>query len=846
VILAGISGSGKTRLAFEYASKSSRSEYPFVWWLDATNNEILAAGLERLRYLADATVASAAATPAALVHQILQAAGPTARGLIVLDGAPDITPLKDVIDAFGQCNVLVTTTGAWPTSIHIGPLKPEQSLIAFVQDHTNLSEADARVLINSVGGLPLGLHHACDYIARTGTDIATYARRLEEDHELWVDSLLTPLDYSGELLRVAAVSLEAAESDAEISRAMALFGVSGSGPFPMALLRRVIGQDTGQLLNRLASSFSVELDSAGQSIFIHPIIRAALRAFYPTERLEEASRALETGLLDLMLHPDSDGLYAEMAMLLAPHVTALNGSINTVIIAAALAEACENHPFVAEELLLYSRAGFANVPLPQYAPEPSAYIWHIRAAVTASLGWLYRKRGRLSYALGIVQTELESVNSAGYIGARANLLHILAHLLQELYGNLENVIQVFRQAISAARVSGTLSGDYASLLTCTAVTRIESADREAAGDPQFACRQLRLAHAEISEALETLENEWQSSGHTWSSLSEKCEVARLLIAQKHARLGCSCDVRMLTESSDSEPPTPEGQTDYRSRLWVEPRESQADSVSGKRFDEICTAAMDALSTNDYDRSLNLAKDAIGLGREIHGDGSRFLVEPYYIGAISANRLDLQEEARALVEELAYISFSLWITSPKEIVLMLGRIIDLPGCDSYERVLRSAPRAFANHEMPAVSAICWLMLQASPMASPVQMKAIRTRVSEILRWRAGSEKIAGGLVHLVGHANYLSRKDSLHCHRLAVGILRRRPEDLWALGTSLYCLGHRLHEINENEAAMRRYWQAREIFAGFLGVDCEEVRHLDFHLNNPDKPYGEVEVEVRDN
>ncbi len=708
-----------------------------------------------------------------------------------------------------------------------------------------MSDAGARTLISSVGGLPLGLHHACDYIARTGVDITSYKQRLEKDHKLWTDSFLTPLDYNGELLRVAAISLEIAESDKEVSKAMAVLGVSGTGPFPVTLLRRVMGQDVSQLLNRLASSFSVELDSVGESIFMHPIVRAALRAYYPTGRLKEASRALETAIFDLVLRSGSDGLNAELAMLLARHVTALNVSIQTVVTAAVLAEACDRHPFVAEELLLYSRAGFANVPLPEHPPELGAYIWQIRATVGARLGWLYRKRGQLSRALEIVQTELESVNSAGYVGARSILLHNLAHLLQELYGNLDNVVQVFRQAISASRVSETLGADYASLLTCTAVARIESADAKKAEDFEFACRQFRLAQAETTEALETLENEWASSGRTWPSLSDRCETVQMLIIQKHARLMCSCDFKGLIGSNESDPSSSEGEPGYTSKIWAASRKSQVDGLSARRFDEICTAATDALSTQNYGRSLKLAKDAIDLGLAIHGNGSRFLIYPYYLAAISADRLGLRPEAHAFIEELSYIAFSLWTPVPRDIVLMLARVINLSECDNYESVLRSAPRAFADREMPAVSAIFWLILQESSLAPPVPMKAIRVRVSAVLRWRAGSEKVAGGLVHLVGHASYLSREDSLHCHRLAVGILRRRPEDSWALGTALYCLGHRLHEINANAAAMNRYRQAREIFAGFLGVDSEVVRHLDFHLNNPDEPYGEVEIETLD-
>jgi hypothetical protein len=213
-------------------------------------------------------------------------------------------------------------------------------------------------------------------------------------------------------------------------------------------------------------------------------------------------------------------------------------------------------------------------------------------------------------------------------------------------------------------------------------------------------------------------------------------------------------------------------------------------------------------------------------------------------ALSTSSLGNSQETSDLIEEFVFNS-ALAVPIIRPIIERLGRILKIDEKLSFEEVLMTLPKIFADRNMAAVSAVCWLMMQACPGAEPVSMRAILSRLRTVLAWRPGSERIAGNLAHLVGHSSYLSRPDSLRCHRVAAGLLQQHAEDSWAYGTALYCLGHRLHEIKQVSAAMRRYKQARDIFVIFLGVDNNEVAHLDFHLNNPDEPYGKVLTEDYD-
>jgi hypothetical protein len=757
--------------------------------------------------------------------------------LIVLDGAPDVGALKNIINTAGACDVLVTTIDAWPQSILIGSLTPEPSVISFISAQAGISAEDAHELFSCVTGLPLGIHHACDYIARNHITVLEYVGRLEENPELWTDERLTPSDFHGDLLRAATISVKMSQIDPVISKALAILGASGPSPFPVILLRHIIGNEADEVLNRLVDSFSIELDAQRKSVFMHQIVHKAIRVFYPPQELDTARRDITVAIANILPGLATDGDAAATAMLIAPHVTALKPSFPTAAIAVVLGEICYSQPFIAEELWMYAYKVRTSTDSQEASVTTTEQnMRSIRATAAARLGAMYRDRGRPSDGLTIVQTELDIANSAGDVRARSQLLHDLGHLIDELYGSAERTLQIFRQERSMLEICGSPE-ELALNLACSGVSRLELANRNSASNPSAACKNLSIAAADLTRAEQILEDLWNESGETAPLLTRRIEATQGLIRQKHARLSCSCDIETRSETTDAAAPAT-GQPSYDTNAIGSGQESTHSTLK-KQFNDLRLAALTAAQNRDFKRCLEISCRAIKLGSSIYGDYSKYLKDPYFLAALSANRLGLGQETRDLAEEYVFISISLSLPSPRSTIEGLGEILGFSNDLSYQNLLRSLPRTCADNNMPALSAICWLIMQSDEDASYSSMKAILSRLRTVLAWRSGSERIAGNIIHLLGHSTYLSDADRLRCHRLATGLLRRRPDDAWALGTALYCLAHRLHAIGQVPAAIRRYKQARDIFVTFLGVDNEEVRHLDFHINNPDHPYGEV-------
>ena len=577
--------------------KTVGSKYPFAWWLNASSDEILAGELERFR---NPNVENNANlnTAAELLHNILQNLAPSIQGLIVLDGVPNVGGLGPVIDATGACDVLITTTSSWPQSVAIGSLNPEPSVISFIAEHAGITLSEALALFRCVTGLPLGIHHACDYIARTRITVSEYAGRLEENPDLWIDASLTPADFRDGLLRAAGISIKMSQDDPTISRALAIIGVSASSPFPVALLSRIMGHEVNEVLDRLVSSFSVELDAQRQSIFLHEIVRRAIRAFYSSNDLDRARQHLKIGLYSVVSELQSDSKDATTAMLLVPHVLALKASTQNSITAISLAEICHSQSITVEELWLYAYNALRNADSQEgNSRDINQEIRRLRAYAVARLGSLYKARGRLSHGLAIVQAELDIANAAGDVGARSELLHILGHLIDELYGVPEKTVQIFRQAQSALEICGGSPEELALILTCSAAARLGAASQNADSYLPAACKDLSIAATDISKALQILEDKWNESGQTSPQLSKRSETVQQLIFQKHKRLPCTCDIEAIPEPPKVSIPL-EDQAPYDS-IPNGRDDSATVSAREKQFNSLLKIATVAAQVKDF-------------------------------------------------------------------------------------------------------------------------------------------------------------------------------------------------------------------------------------------------------
>src|SRR5262249_35226159 len=135
---------------------------------------------------------------------------------------------------------------------------------------------------------PLAIHHACDYIAQTKCSVEEYIDILHRDARLWTDESLTPIDYAGNLLRTATLSLELLEMNDSFRLALAMMAISAEGPLPVSLFTQIFGDETSNILASLTSGFSINFDKNQSTLFLHQMVRKAIQVFCPVQWLQEA------------------------------------------------------------------------------------------------------------------------------------------------------------------------------------------------------------------------------------------------------------------------------------------------------------------------------------------------------------------------------------------------------------------------------------------------------------------------------------------------------------------------------------------------------------------------------
>ncbi|MFJ5229189.1 tetratricopeptide repeat protein [Kitasatospora sp. NPDC088391] len=353
VVLSGMGGCGKTSLALEIAAGHPGR----VWWVDARSESVLEASLR-------AVARQAGADPGQLAHgdaaDVLWSALGRLRDpwLLVVDNA-DAPALLDgpgrlaagtgwLRPTTGAGAVLVTTRDGAPATWgpgarhhRVGPLTEEveggpDAAAQILLDRTGPaagSPAEARALAARLGGLPLALHLAGTYLARTlGTPPAYRAAdtpvTFAAYHSTWNTGGPATLDHSQSLARTWSMSVALLEERGhpharDLLELIASFA-DADLPYTLLLtpdrLPHLDGPTLWAHLTALESVGFLTFSTTGSLplLRMHPLVRDASHT-PPTETtvrlLVDAVLSEETG------YPDDPSTWS-MWQALAPHVLA--------------------------------------------------------------------------------------------------------------------------------------------------------------------------------------------------------------------------------------------------------------------------------------------------------------------------------------------------------------------------------------------------------------------------------------------------------------------------------------------------------------------------------------------
>lgn len=187
LVLYGVTGTGKTQIAMEYAHRFG-NDYDVIWWIDATHR---ANARERLAALAPRLglpVGERIGERVRAVQEAMRSDERSRRRLLVFDGADDATQLADLLPD-GHGHVLLTaTTGAWSgvsgvREVDVRPFSRLES-VAFVRRRApRVTAGEADALASAVQDLPLLLAQTAAWLDANDLPVTEYIRQLHGTSE---------------------------------------------------------------------------------------------------------------------------------------------------------------------------------------------------------------------------------------------------------------------------------------------------------------------------------------------------------------------------------------------------------------------------------------------------------------------------------------------------------------------------------------------------------------------------------------------------------------------------------------------------------------------------------------
>jgi tetratricopeptide (TPR) repeat protein len=183
VVIAGISGSGKTQAAIDHFTVGD-GKFTIRAWIRAGDPEALAEDFASLGVLLNVFPVAQVDDGPSFTAKVRAALEASEGWLLVFDDAPGPAAVHDYLPRAGGTSVVTTQAQAWPDHpiVQMPPLPSEQSidLLSSSAEFRGDPEASARVA-ELLGGLPLAIVQVLGFRAATGLSAADVSDLLARD-----------------------------------------------------------------------------------------------------------------------------------------------------------------------------------------------------------------------------------------------------------------------------------------------------------------------------------------------------------------------------------------------------------------------------------------------------------------------------------------------------------------------------------------------------------------------------------------------------------------------------------------------------------------------------------------
>ncbi|WP_062206690.1 FxSxx-COOH system tetratricopeptide repeat protein [Streptomyces sp. NBRC 109706] len=321
VTLHGLSGVGKTQVAAEYAHRFA-SSYDLVWWVPADQRGTLRQRLAELAPALKLNTGPEYGERLRAVGDALRRGQPHGRWLVVLDGADQPGTIADLLPS-GPGHVLITSQNrewaAYNTDLLSVPVYEREESVAFVRRRApRIGSADADVLAEALGDLPLALDQTAGWLNDSTMTVAEYVELLRDDEDIEV-GLRVAVDFDTSYPMAFSILLNRLrETVPEAVELLRLCGFFAPGAVPVQLLRGIPPEHlpeqlTGLMsdplrwntaINKLVQYSVIQWDppndendpEASGTIHLHRMVHQTVRSGMSEADRELFSRAVRRGL----------------------------------------------------------------------------------------------------------------------------------------------------------------------------------------------------------------------------------------------------------------------------------------------------------------------------------------------------------------------------------------------------------------------------------------------------------------------------------------------------------------------------------------------------------------------